>query len=117
MSTTNEQAWANEYWLDDALQDEFSDVESYLAFKRHEPQIKIVKHKQPNDKSTGTGFDETTATDEQLKTHFEQSQELKDEFSGFDSYLAYIRHCVSKRPRRRFYPEQTIEAGSGLKEK
>lgn len=34
------------------------------------------------------------ATDEQLKEHYNQTPELQDEFHSSEAYLAYVRHDV-----------------------
>ncbi len=37
-------------------------------------------------------FDEAKATDEQLKAHFEATQDLRDRFSSAQAYVAHVRH-------------------------
>jgi len=44
----------------------------------------------------GDNFDEKTANDEQLKEHFNKTQDLKDQFSSADSYIAAVRHPPKK---------------------
>ncbi|HUV67028.1 MAG TPA: hypothetical protein VMW24_24285 [Sedimentisphaerales bacterium] len=39
------------------------------------------------------------ASDEQLKEHFSKSQDLQDQFTGLNAYLAYVKNCV-RRDRR-----------------
>jgi len=49
------------------------------------------------DKSQQTGdIDESKATDEQLKQKFEQTQDLKDQFSSVEAYIASVRHPKKK---------------------
>jgi len=39
-----------------------------------------------------TAFDEATATEAQLRTHFATTLALRESFSGPDAYLAFVRH-------------------------
>ena len=42
--------------------------------------------------STNAVFDEATATDADLQKHFSSTPALQAEFSGADSYVAFIKH-------------------------
>jgi len=57
---------------------------------RIDPAIQEFTQGSP---APGTGrFDETKATNEQLKDHFGKTQELQDEFSSADAYIAAVHH-------------------------
>jgi len=51
---------------------------------------------QPAAANQTDKFDETTATDDQLKERFSKTKELQDQFSCADAYVAAVRHPAKK---------------------
>jgi len=70
------------------VQDEFHRVESYLAYVHHEVRKRGERAKRLSHE-TVNGFDEMTATDDQLKAHFAETQQVQDEFHNVGSYLSF----------------------------
>jgi hypothetical protein len=62
-----------------------------LKAKRIDPAVSEFGDTAPAPGTSGK-FDEAKATDAQLKEHFAQIQELQDQFSSADAYIAGIRH-------------------------
>lgn len=65
--------------------------EADLAFKRAEKK----REESSQDTFRSQILDEKKArlmTDKQLKEHFERTQDLKDQFSSAEAYIAAIRH-------------------------
>jgi len=78
------------------VQDEYGDVQSYLAYVRHHRQR--VEVDKVDSGATGN-FDEAGASDKQLEEHFAQTQKLQDQFSDPESYLAVV-HYQRRRAER-----------------
>ena len=68
----------------DAAADEFSDAE--------EKQKKAAALALAN-KNGGDAFDAKAASDDELKAHFHATQDLKDQFSCADAYVASVKHA------------------------
>ena len=86
------------------LQDEFGDAESYCVFI-HGQRRRAERAKRLSDE-TVQGFDETKATDDQLKEHFAKTEHLQDQFSDPESYLAYVRHQRRRREKEEWRMRQ-----------
>jgi len=96
-----------EFNSDLAIQNEFGgNFDNFLAYVRacHEGYVSdrrfaesVAEEVNFSIEAKQQTFDESTATDEQLKEHFAKTQQIQDEFGDVASYLAYVRHDVRKR--------------------
>jgi len=81
------------------VQNEFGDAASYCAFV-HAQRWRAERANRLSDRSGETGdFDEIGATDDQLREHFAQTQQVQDEFGDVGSYLAYAFYQGKQRER------------------
>jgi len=74
------------------LDDEFHNVEGYVAYVHYNRRRARFDQGRSSIGETVDGFDESRASDAELKEHFSQTQELKDQFSGSECYLALVHH-------------------------
>lgn len=75
------------------LDDEFHNVEGYVAYVHYNRRrARFDQGRSSIGTETVDGFDESRASDGELKEHFSQTQELKDQFSGSECYLALVHH-------------------------
>jgi len=70
-----------------------TDENAALKAKKIDPAISEFSDTAPPP-GTGDKFDEGKATDEQLKTHYEQTQDLKEQFKSAAAYMAYVKNDV-----------------------
>lgn len=59
--------------------------------KKIDPAVSEFNN-QPQGQNQPEKFEESKASDEQLKEHFEKTQDLKDQFSSAEAYIASVRH-------------------------
>lgn len=86
-----------EFAASEDLQAEFSNVESFVALRRHENEVagKAARRIQRRaSRPQDVKIDEA-----KLRAEFVASKNLQDEFSGVDSYLAFKRAEASGRVR------------------
>jgi len=86
--------------LDETVQRQFANFEEYCSYRNAGASGKFVANPAECLSFSVTDanvtvepaakFDEATATDEQLEEHFGQTQELQDQFSGVECYLALM---------------------------
>jgi hypothetical protein len=95
--------------LDETLRRHFGTLENFVTYKRagagtfFDPHFCFSNDGSGIAVETTVKFDEGTATDEQLKEHFVETQQLQDEFRDSGCYLAlvhYQRRCAEKEERR-----------------
>lgn len=116
-----------EFDADPELEDQFGSFENFLSYRKagatgqfiHDPagylSFSVLTKGNVTVETPGAKFEEATATNDELKEHFSQTQLVQDEFGDTESYLAYVhgerrraakdeRLCRRHERKRQFVP-------------